>query len=310
MLASETGVLDEPRREHPAQGPPPARASSSSSTSSAGRIVEDDEIKREIATRAAVRRVVRARASSTSPTCPSRAPRVPRDGAAARAPARVRLHAGGPARDPRAARAATRRGADRLDGQRPRARRPLRPQPPLLYYFKQLFAQVTNPPIDSTREAVVMSVATSVGSERNLLDETPEHARQLVDRQPILRNARAREAAPGRLGGLQGRTRSTSPGRSPRARTGWRRALERICARGRRGARARRQHPHPLRPRRSAPTASPIPALLAVARRAPPPRPRGHAPAGRPRGRVGRAARGAPLRDADRLRRAARSTRT
>ncbi len=63
-------------------------------------------------------------------------------------------------------------------------------QRPLLYsYFKQLFAQVTNPPIDSTREYVVMSVATSVGSERNLLDETPEHAHQLVIGQPILRNA-------------------------------------------------------------------------------------------------------------------------
>ena len=60
---------------------------------------------------------------------------------------------------------------------------------PLLYaYFKQLFAQVTNPPIDSIREAVVMSVEASVGSERNLLDETPEHARQLVIANPILRD--------------------------------------------------------------------------------------------------------------------------
>ncbi len=58
---------------------------------------------------------------------------------------------------------------------------------PLLYsYFKQLFAQVTNPPIDSTREAVVMSVQSLVGSERNLLAETPEHARQLVIDNPIL----------------------------------------------------------------------------------------------------------------------------
>src|SRR5579862_6090308 len=58
---------------------------------------------------------------------------------------------------------------------------------PLLYsYFKQLFAQVTNPPIDSIREAVVMSVQTLVGSERNLLGETPEHARQLVIDDPVL----------------------------------------------------------------------------------------------------------------------------
>ena len=61
---------------------------------------------------------------------------------------------------------------------------------PLLYsYFKQLFAQVTNPPIDSIREAIVMSVQASVGSERNLLDETPEHARQLVIENPILLDA-------------------------------------------------------------------------------------------------------------------------
>src|SRR5215216_1324109 len=61
--------------------------------------------------------------------------------------------------------------------------------PPLFSYFKQLFAQVTNPPIDSIREAIVMSVATGVGSERNLLDETPEHSRQLAMDTPVLRNA-------------------------------------------------------------------------------------------------------------------------
>jgi hypothetical protein len=47
---------------------------------------------------------------------------------------------------------------------------------------------VTNPPIDPIREAVVMSKQSLVGSERNLLDETPEHARQLVIDNPILRD--------------------------------------------------------------------------------------------------------------------------
>ncbi len=61
-------------------------------------------------------------------------------------------------------------------------------RPPLFSYFKQLFAQVTNPPIDPIREAVVMSLGTGVGAEGNLLDESPEHARQLVMDQPILRN--------------------------------------------------------------------------------------------------------------------------
>jgi glutamate synthase domain-containing protein 2/glutamate synthase domain-containing protein 1/glutamate synthase domain-containing protein 3 len=61
-------------------------------------------------------------------------------------------------------------------------------RPPLFSYFKQLFAQVTNPPIDPIREAIVMSLGTGVGQETNLLSETPQHARQLVMSQPILRN--------------------------------------------------------------------------------------------------------------------------
>jgi glutamate synthase (NADPH/NADH) large chain/glutamate synthase (ferredoxin) len=58
--------------------------------------------------------------------------------------------------------------------------------PPLFSYFKQLFAQVTNPPIDPIREAVVMSLRTILGSEGNLLEEGPEDAHQLVLDQPIL----------------------------------------------------------------------------------------------------------------------------
>jgi glutamate synthase domain-containing protein 2/glutamate synthase domain-containing protein 1/glutamate synthase domain-containing protein 3 len=61
-------------------------------------------------------------------------------------------------------------------------------QPPLFSYFKQLFAQVTNPPIDPIREQVVMSLQAGVGAEMNLLTEAPEQAHQLVMDQPILRN--------------------------------------------------------------------------------------------------------------------------
>jgi glutamate synthase domain-containing protein 2/glutamate synthase domain-containing protein 1/glutamate synthase domain-containing protein 3 len=61
-------------------------------------------------------------------------------------------------------------------------------QPPLFAYFKQLFAQVTNPPIDPIREKVVMSLQAGVGAEVNLLTEVPEQAHQLVMPQPILRN--------------------------------------------------------------------------------------------------------------------------
>jgi glutamate synthase (NADPH/NADH) large chain len=62
-----------------------------------------------------------------------------------------------------------------------------RPQP-LFNYFKQLFAQVTNPPIDPYRENLVMSLMSFVGRERNLLAETPEHCRQLKLSHPILTN--------------------------------------------------------------------------------------------------------------------------
>ena len=66
---------------------------------------------------------------------------------------------------------------------------PLSERPQLLYsYFKQLFAQVTNPPLDAIREELVTSLGTSIGGTRNLLDETPEHCHQLKLKQPILTN--------------------------------------------------------------------------------------------------------------------------
>jgi glutamate synthase domain-containing protein 2/glutamate synthase domain-containing protein 1/glutamate synthase domain-containing protein 3 len=60
----------------------------------------------------------------------------------------------------------------------------------LLYdYFKQLFAQVTNPPLDAIREELVTSLVTTIGAERNLFLETPEHCRQLRLDGPILSSA-------------------------------------------------------------------------------------------------------------------------
>jgi glutamate synthase domain-containing protein 2/glutamate synthase domain-containing protein 1/glutamate synthase domain-containing protein 3 len=60
--------------------------------------------------------------------------------------------------------------------------------PTLFHYFKQLFAQVTNPPIDPIREDIVMSIGSGLGAEGNLLEESPSHAHQLILDQPILRN--------------------------------------------------------------------------------------------------------------------------
>jgi glutamate synthase (NADPH/NADH) large chain len=62
-----------------------------------------------------------------------------------------------------------------------------RPQP-LFNYFKQLFAQVTNPPIDPIREEMVMSLISYIGTERNILEETPENCHTLKLPHPILTN--------------------------------------------------------------------------------------------------------------------------
>ncbi|MFP4499970.1 MAG: glutamate synthase large subunit [Candidatus Hydrogenedentota bacterium] len=65
----------------------------------------------------------------------------------------------------------------------------LSPRPQLLYnYFKQLFAQVTNPPIDPIREEIVMSLETDIGREGNVLGEAAEDCRQLHLESPIVTN--------------------------------------------------------------------------------------------------------------------------
>ncbi|HEY7794299.1 MAG TPA: glutamate synthase large subunit, partial [Gaiellaceae bacterium] len=135
---------------------------------------------------------------------------------------------------------------------------------PLLYaYFKQLFAQVTNPPIDSIREAVVMSVQASVGSERNLLDETPEHARQLVIANPILLDDELERLRQVDTGVFQGHTLDTTwpvvdgP-------DGLETAVARICAEAD-AALAAGANVLVLSDRAVGPERAPVPPLLAVA---------------------------------------------
>lgn len=61
--------------------------------------------------------------------------------------------------------------------------------PQLIFnYFKQLFAQVTNPPIDSIRERIVMSTLSFLGPKDNILEQTPNHAHKLELKEPILTN--------------------------------------------------------------------------------------------------------------------------
>jgi glutamate synthase (NADPH) large chain len=62
-------------------------------------------------------------------------------------------------------------------------------RPQLLFnYFKQLFAQVTNPPIDPIREDMVMSLTSYIGTERNILDESPANCHTLKMPHPVLTN--------------------------------------------------------------------------------------------------------------------------
>ncbi|MBI4304721.1 MAG: glutamate synthase subunit alpha, partial [Chloroflexi bacterium] len=80
---------------------------------------------------------------------------------------------------------------------------------PLFNYFKQLFAQVSNPPLDAIREELVTQVSVTLGTHRNVFEESPEHCRLLRVDRPILTNgelARIRELD---LDGLRSKTIST-----------------------------------------------------------------------------------------------------
>jgi glutamate synthase domain-containing protein 2/glutamate synthase domain-containing protein 1/glutamate synthase domain-containing protein 3 len=150
------------------------------------RIVEDDEVKREVATRRPYGEWYDRNTIHFDDLAPARGAQ------AAQEPTRLRQLAFGYTQEdlriliaPMAASGAEPVGSMGNDN----ALAVLSDRrPPLFSYFKQLFAQVTNPPIDPIRENIVMSLATGIGGERNLLDETPEHAHKLILDQPILRN--------------------------------------------------------------------------------------------------------------------------
>jgi glutamate synthase (NADPH/NADH) large chain len=63
----------------------------------------------------------------------------------------------------------------------------------LFSYFKQLFAQVTNPPVDAIREELIMAAETTIGPERNLFDPKPESAHQIALQGPVLYNAESEQ---------------------------------------------------------------------------------------------------------------------
>jgi glutamate synthase (NADPH/NADH) large chain len=108
-------------------------------------------------------------------------------------------------------------------------------RPRLLYdYFKQLFAQVTNPPLDAIREELVTQMETTIGPERNLLQPEPESCRQIKLKTPVLDNA---QLARLRYVDRPGFRSLTLPMLFPAAEggAGLARALEELCLRASRG---------------------------------------------------------------------------
>ena len=107
----------------------------------------------------------------------------------------------------------------------------------LFNYFKQLFAQVTNPPIDPIREELVMSLISYIGSEQNILDETPEHCHMLKLAHPLLTN---RELEKLRRVSNRDLLATTLPAlfRASEGEAGLRRALDELCRRASRSVKA------------------------------------------------------------------------
>jgi glutamate synthase domain-containing protein 2/glutamate synthase domain-containing protein 1/glutamate synthase domain-containing protein 3 len=100
--------------------------------------------------------------------------------------------------------------------------------PSLFHYFKQRFAQVTNPAIDPVREAIVMSLESALGPELNLLAETPEHCHKLILDQPILEDAELERLRHPDQRTLPASTLDATWARSAGAE-GLRAALDRLC---------------------------------------------------------------------------------
>jgi glutamate synthase domain-containing protein 2/glutamate synthase domain-containing protein 1/glutamate synthase domain-containing protein 3 len=104
-------------------------------------------------------------------------------------------------------------------------------RPQLLFnYFKQLFAQVTNPPIDPIREDLVMSLTSYIGTERNILIERPENCHTLKMPHPVLTNRDLEKLRRVSRGDLLASTLSTTFSAQD-GEAGLKRALDALCRR-------------------------------------------------------------------------------
>ncbi len=141
-------------------------------------------------------------------------------------------------------------------------------KPKLLYnYFKQNFAQVTNPPIDPIREELVMRLVSMIGPRPNLLGRHAGAHKRLEVSQPVLTNAdleKIRSIAELVDGAFRTATIDSTWPAGEGADGHGARDRAHLPRRHRRGA-GRQQHPDPVRPRRSPPIAFRSPPLLATA---------------------------------------------
>ncbi len=187
VLASETGVLDIPADQVAEKGSlrPGTMLLADLAT---GRLMKDAEIKMHLARRRPYRRWVEENhisihgfygAVNAGEEAPEPLARQHRLFGYAREDIRILL-------DAMATKGAEAVGS--MGSDQPLA--VLSEKPQLFYwYFKQLFAQITNPPIDSIREELVMSLMTFLGHSPDILSESPAHARLVKLQHPILSNA-------------------------------------------------------------------------------------------------------------------------
>ena len=176
-----------PAREHPDQGAACTRAGSSSIDTAQGRIVSDDEIKRDLEAAQPYARVARGEPGGHrgSAGCAVSAAG-PHETVLQRQQTFGYTH-----EDLRLLLAPMANGGEEAIGSMgtDTSLAVLSDRPRLLYdYFKQLFAQVTNPPLDAIREELVTSMGSTIGPEGNLLDPRPESCRQIKIKYPVIDN--------------------------------------------------------------------------------------------------------------------------
>ncbi|MCC5927742.1 MAG: glutamate synthase large subunit [Cyclobacteriaceae bacterium] len=128
-------------------------------------------------------------------------------------------------------------------------------------YFKQLFAQVSNPPIDPIRERLVMSLSTSFGTSKNLLDETPEHARQISLPHPILKNEQLESLR--NIDHIHFKSKTLDITFRADDESGLEQSIDRLCQQAENAARYG-VNVIILSDRKTGPTRAPIPSLLAT----------------------------------------------